>query len=416
VLLSLVLLSPQKEIAPHLSLPHTIPAQPQIKPNITNAFPGYQDYSGIVKQLEEWKAQAPGLVQTGTYGKSKNGANLCFIRITNLLDPAPKKKVLITACIHGNEPLAASTTMAFIGTMLSTYGSDPLVTQLINERDIYFVPVVSPDSYPNSRHVDGVDPNRDFPGPSNPNKQSVSPVKAIQTFFLQHRFNAVISGHTFGRVYLIPHGDKTQVCANNSDFQRVIGAMASTSNYRIQRACEMYSKPIFGTEVDWYYRQGSFAIVCEYGSHQRIPSMADTKDEFNRTYKATLHFIKEAPLVQISTNITKLNVPVEYFKERTRLFCPTSTIEVRDRASPIFFGMMSMSTTDRITRQICGKFDCLPLDVLCAPQVHLRTMLRHSCDIVGFIDPLQERVDCICHPSNNRILLDEFIEDVTMKD
>lgn len=311
-LFAFALLKPKQPETQQIVNPVQIqPPAPQfpVQPKISNPIPGYQNYPAIVTQLDEWKRLSPGLVETGTYGKTSRGQSLYYIRVTNLYDQTPKKKVLITACIHGNEPLATSTTMGFIGTMLSTYQTDAEVTELINTRDIYFVPVVSPDSYPNSREVDGVDPNRNFPSPSNPNRQSVAPISAIQQFFLQHRFNAVISGHTFGRVYLIPYGDTTQNCPNYSDFLRITDQMRSISHYRVQRCCEMYGQPIFGTEVDWYYRHGAFAIVSEYGTHQRIPSMDDTRTEFNMTYRGVLTFIRLAPEVQVSVNVLSETSP-----------------------------------------------------------------------------------------------------------
>lgn len=278
----------------------TPPPRPQqpAAPNISKAIPGYQDYSGTVSQIQQWEKEAPDLVETGTYGSSAKGQKLYFIRLSNEFSPS-QKVVLITASIHGNEPWSTSTVMAYIGTMLSKYGKDDEITKLVNERTIYFVPVISPDSYPNSRHVDGVDPNRDFPGPRNPNRQSTPAVAAIQSLFRQIKPCAVISGHTFGRIYLHPFGDSMQTCPNHADFQRIVGEMGRLSNYRVDRACNMYNSPIHGTEVDWYYRNGAFAIVMEFGTHQRIPSMEDTTSEFNRTFKAVLYFMREAPEVKV---------------------------------------------------------------------------------------------------------------------
>ena len=42
-----------------------------------------------------------------------------------------------------------------------------------------------------------------------------------------------------------------------------------------------------------------FAIVCEYGTHQKIPKDEETKFEFDKTFQAFLLFLKEAPLVNI---------------------------------------------------------------------------------------------------------------------
>lgn len=304
----------------------TIPIQPKPNPKpstpkIANSTPGYQDYNAVVKQLETWKEESKDLVETGIYGKSTSGKDLHYIRVTNLLEKGPKPKVLITACIHGNEPLSASTVMAYIGNLLAAYGTVEDITELLDTRDIYFIPVVSPDSYPNSRHVDGVDPNRDFPS-GNGSKQSVKPVSDLQKFFLQHKFNAVISAHTWGKVYLTPWGDQMKVCPNHEDYVRVIGKMCELSGYEMMRACELYkggggmniapirygetgwtwgssSVPIHGSELDWYYRNGAFAIVMEMGTHQRIPTIRDVEAEFAQTFKALKHFLKEAPIVKI---------------------------------------------------------------------------------------------------------------------
>jgi len=282
------------------------------KPNITNSTPGYQNYTEIKTQINKWKSEAPDIVETGTYGTSTKGLDLWYIKVSNLLNKTNKNKVLITACIHGNEPLATSVTMSFIGYLLSNYMNNEEITHIIDNTDVYFIPVVSPDSYPHSRHVDGVDPNRNFPGPNNQIK-SIKPLYELQKWFLLNKFNAVISGHTYGRVYLIPYGDTTTLCPDNEAYLRIIGEMQKTSRYRVQRACEMYNKPIFGSEVDWYYRNGAISIVCEYGTHQQIPSMQDIKIEFDKTYNGTLIFIKEAPLIKKSRFFnTKFNNPLHY--------------------------------------------------------------------------------------------------------
>tara|TARA_Y100000034_G_C6903595_1_gene418676 strand:- start:3773 stop:4357 length:585 start_codon:yes stop_codon:yes gene_type:complete len=188
--------------------------------------------------------------------------------------------------------------------MLASYGDDEEITELINSRDIYYIPVVSPDSYPHSRHVDGVDPNRNFPTGRQPNKRSVPPVQELREFFLEIKPDAAISGHTYGRIFLYPWGDNTQPSPDHSEMQPIMQRFASMCNYRVQRACKMYNRPIYGTEVDWYYRNGAFSCVMEFGTHQRKPSMSDIEGEFNRTYKGVLYFIKEAPLVEINPQVT----------------------------------------------------------------------------------------------------------------
>lgn len=305
--------------------PPVVVAEKPVSPSIIKPIPGYQNYDLLLKQLVHWKEQSPGLTELEPYGSSSEGQNLYYFRVTNLKDASEKPKVLITACIHGNEPLSASVVMAYIGNLLNGYGKDASITNLLNTRDVYFIPVVSPDSYPITRFVDGVDPNRDFPTARDEKKVSIKPIAALQAFFLKTKFNAVISCHTWGRAYLIPWGDRMDLSPNHNDYVHVVGEMGRLSNYKMMRCCELYqgnggmnidpirygekdwswktllnSVPISGGELDWFYRHGSFSIVMEMGTHQRLPHMNEVKEEFDRTFSAVKFFIQEAPLVSIN--------------------------------------------------------------------------------------------------------------------
>ena len=257
------------EIAPPIA-----PELPEEKtprlPSISVAIPASLEYPKIIEQVRKWETEAPDLAETGFYGKTKRGVEICYIKICNKVVAKPRPKVLITGCIHGNEPWATAEVMAYAGTLLKEYGKNKEVTDIVDSREIYIVPVVSPDSYPHSRHVDGVDPNRDFPGPSRPNHQSTPSIDAIQKFFNKIKPNAVISGHTFGRIYLTPYGDSKTPCPNESDYKRIVGKMATMSQYKIDHACNMYSTVINGSEVDWYYRNGAFSIVMEFGDRKSV--------------------------------------------------------------------------------------------------------------------------------------------------
>lgn len=294
-----------------------------ISNDIKKECPDYLDYEGIVNQIKEWENEAPELVEVGVYGKSSKNKDLYYIRLKNERTKEEKPRVLITACIHGNEPLSTSVTMWYIGNLLKSYHSNDEVKEILNSRELYFIPVVSPDSYPNSRFVDGVDPNRNFPGATNPFLKSVKPVSELRNFFLKIKPKAVMSGHTYGRVYLFPPGDLFKNCPDHDQYVKILDKMSSTSGYRYIRACDLYMNngstdhvpirtygipvagrnymvPIYGTETDWYYRNGAFAIVVEFGDHQRIPRYNEIEKEFDKTYKSMLYFIKEAPLVKIN--------------------------------------------------------------------------------------------------------------------
>lgn len=288
--------------------PQIVVPQEPTKPIIINIGikdPVFLTYNKTIQQMQQWEKEAPDFVEVETYGKTEKGTPLYYLRL-NHKDSQVKPKVLIMSSIHGNEPLASSVCLRYVGNILTSYGKDDEITKLVDSRDIYFVPVVSPDSFPKDdsgrgmqRYVEGVDPNRDFPTKQKPNKQSIPTVKAIQDLFAQKGFDAAISGHTYGRLFLKPWGDSVEVTAHDEAYKSILGDMSQLSGYRIKPCSAIYGKPIIGTEVDWFYRHGAFAIVIEYGTHQRVPLPSEIDYEFGLTYKAVLKFIDKAPLVNV---------------------------------------------------------------------------------------------------------------------
>jgi hypothetical protein len=258
-----------------------------------NFIRGHQSYDQIIETMKEWERIAPDLVEVGTYGKTSSGKEQYYIKVSNEKNPS-EKKVLITAAIHGNEPWSTSVVMAYAGKLISSYGRDEAITTLVDSRTVYIVPVVSPDSYPSSRNVGGKDPNRDFPTFKSPDKESVTPVMNLRVFFLSIKPDSVLSGHTFGRLFLIPWGDSTKENPKSEQYRRIASEMCEMSGYKYQRVCEMYGKPIYGTETDWYARNGAFAMVVEFGTHQKKASEEEVRQEFNKTFGAAAHFIRHS--------------------------------------------------------------------------------------------------------------------------
>ena len=293
----------QKEIQPECRVIE-VPVEPeQEKPSInydiTTPIPSYLSYGEMVSQLKTWHEEAPELTEIGTYGKSTKGQDLYYIRINNTRIPSNKPVTLVHATTHGNEPWAGCTVTAYIGTILDKYGDDEQITNLVDSRDMYFIPIVSPDSHPNSRYVDGVDPNRDYPTQNSPDKKSVAPIQALRDFTLAINPRAAISGHTWGQLFLYPWGDQNRETPNNADYLRILGKMRQMSGYSIKQANKLYNRPIYGGEMDWFHRQGAFSIVIEYGTHQRKPTDVQIKSTFDKTFSAVLHFLEEAPKVEV---------------------------------------------------------------------------------------------------------------------
>jgi uncharacterized membrane protein YgcG len=69
--------------------------------------------------------------------------------------------------MHGDEPLGAVLSLRLIDYLISRYGSDERVTRLVDETEIWIMPVMNPDGMAAGSRFNaaGVDLNRDFPDP-----------------------------------------------------------------------------------------------------------------------------------------------------------------------------------------------------------------------------------------------------------
>lgn len=264
---------------PNLSTPNS--------PKITELKPEYRDYSKLVELLKVWQQEAGDFVEVGTYGKTTKGIDQYYIKVTNKKIQDKKPSCVITGCIHGNEPISTCTEIWWITHLLSSYDKDPKVKEILDTREIYFIPVLSPDTYPHSRHVDGVDPNRNFP--SSGEKESVTPIENFKNFFKEKRFDAFITGHSYGRIFLFAQDKDPD---RKSEYDRIKKEMGKISSYKASNL----GGPNTTLDGDWGNRQGAFSLLVEFGTHQRIPSLDDIQTDFDATYESILYFLKEAPI------------------------------------------------------------------------------------------------------------------------
>tara|TARA_Y100000034_G_scaffold136776_1_gene215660 strand:- start:942 stop:1892 length:951 start_codon:yes stop_codon:yes gene_type:complete len=274
---------------PPVFVPPVIDVQSPLNLPATKAPMRYLDYAGVVNLMRTWNQEAPEITEMGTYGKSSQGEDIWYFRIHNprIHSFAPKPRVLITACIHGDEKISTATVLGCMSNMLINYDKLDL-----GMRDVYFIPIVSPDSYKaHKRHVDGLDPNRDFPHPRNPQRRSVAPITALRAFFMDKQFQAAACGHAYGRVLIYPSGQG--ITDNDADYRRICGEMTRLAGYS-----SPYRTRNIGTSKDFYHYNGAFGITWEFGRSKK-PSESAIPDEIKRAYQAMLYFIKEAPLVKI---------------------------------------------------------------------------------------------------------------------
>ena len=252
----------------------------------------FEPYAQVVSRLRAWQREYPKVVTVEPFGKCVDRQDIYCLALGDK-SIRPKHRVLIMAAIHGNEPLAALVVLNTIQTILD-HQDEFYVREMLSKREVYFVPIVCPSTYGRAREIYRADPNRNFEY-----EPSLAPVESIKRFGRQLKFDAVLSGHTFGRVYLYPWGYTREVTPHDKQYKSLLGTMSRLSGYSTKQSCYAYPQCIRGTEGDFFYRLGACSVIMEFGlmrSHDTIPSKQDISEEFRRTYWAIIYFIKQGPV------------------------------------------------------------------------------------------------------------------------
>jgi hypothetical protein len=160
----------------------------------------YPTYGTYLDMMEHWAAEYPELCHIDTIGTSIQGRLILSLYIEPATDDDRyRPEFFYSSTIHGDELTGYVMMLRLIDTLLSSYGTSPRITQLLNSTRISINPLANPDgtyfggdnSVQRSRryNADGIDLNRTYPDPF------VSSAKALP------RENAVmidyVSSHNF---------------------------------------------------------------------------------------------------------------------------------------------------------------------------------------------------------------------------
>ncbi|MBW6499381.1 MAG: zinc carboxypeptidase, partial [Bacteroidales bacterium] len=198
---------------------------------------GFYTYQEMLAAMENMRAQFPGLISAkAAIGETTTlqGRPVYWMRISNSPDvEQDKPKVLYTALIHAREPLSMQQMIYQMWYLLENYGSDPEITYLVDNMEMYFIPCVNPDGYIynqqtnpngggmhrknmriNSDYSTGVDLNRNFgymwgfdnsgssPTPSSNTYRGTAPfsepeTQIVKAFAETFDFSLALNNHTY---------------------------------------------------------------------------------------------------------------------------------------------------------------------------------------------------------------------------
>jgi len=239
-------------------------------------------------------------------------------------------EVLYTGVHHAREPIGANICMEWARWLCENYGQDPLATYLVNNREIWVIPIINPDGYlyneemrpggggmhrKNRRQTgtepQGVDNNRNYPymwgydnqgsspDPENnlyrgPEPGSEPETQSVMNLCKEHEFVTALNFHSHSNFFICPWGYKDENCEDSAAYFAWGEIATRACHYAVFPGYQFYNTN--GGSDDWMYGETGeknriFAATPEVGTDYwqdwRVPEqIEDTRPLMIATAKA----------------------------------------------------------------------------------------------------------------------------------
>ena len=141
-----------------------------------NNWDVYPSYGNYVQMMYSFGALYPSICTTIVAGYSELGREILFVKISdNVHTEEAEPEVMYSSSMHGNELCGYVLMLRMIDSILTTYGRDPEMTEMVNNMEIWINPLANPDgayrfgdasvSGAMRYNANFVDLNRNFPDP-----------------------------------------------------------------------------------------------------------------------------------------------------------------------------------------------------------------------------------------------------------
>jgi hypothetical protein len=284
----------------------------------------YRTYSEVISALSSLQASRPDIVKVIDIGTSVEGRTIRAVKISDNpnIEDATEPDVLIVGDHHAREWISVEVPLRIAEYLVNNYDNQDIF-DLVNSREIWFVPLVNPDGYEHSRDVFrlwrknrrdlgfgffGVDLNRNYgfqfggPGSSGqlfrdtyrgPNAFSEPETKAIRDLINSRNFTRSLSYHSYSQLILYPWGYTTDKAPDSALLRSIAEQMQSLiedvhgKRYAVQQASQLYEAS--GDLDDWAYgEKGILAYTIELRPPSNPPGFVLPESEIISTFEENL--------------------------------------------------------------------------------------------------------------------------------
>ncbi len=271
-----------------------------LRTQVWNRYRDYHSYTSLMNDLSALVQAHPDIARLDTIGYSVQGRALVFLKISDNVNQREfEPEVRIVGTHHGNEWPSTEIPYMFAQYLLDNYGTNPQVTQLVNEREIWIMPLFNPDGHEmqQRRNANNVDLNRDYGymwggEGSSSYPYSQPETQAMYEFSQQHNFTLSLSYHTYGEVvnYIWnwapdPPPDSTQIVEISEHY-------ASYNGYWVTEGYQWYQT--LGDLNDYSYGIDSDIDWTIELANEFVPPYSQIPGIFEENRQAMLDFVERA--------------------------------------------------------------------------------------------------------------------------
>ena len=254
---------------------------------------GYMTLAEAYAELDTLKNLFPNLITIKqSLGNSIENRPVYMVKISDNPDVDENEpEVLYTALHHAREPESMMQMFYFMYYLLENYNSNSTVQYLVNNRAMYFIPVVNPDGYEYNRSTNpsgggmwrknrrantggsfGIDLNRNY-GPYNywnaPNGgSSTSPssetyrgtaqfsepeTQIIRDFLTSRKIKNALNYHTFSNLLIFPYGALSHETPDSLIFREYARDMTRYNGYGYGTDIQTVGYSTRGNSDDYFY-------------------------------------------------------------------------------------------------------------------------------------------------------------------
>ncbi len=266
-------------------------------------------YYEMADTLDRLAANYPDLCIKASAGLSFQGRELWYLKISDNPGVAENEPAcFFNGATHAREPMGTHACIHFADHILRNYGIDPVATWLIENREIYILPVMNPDGYvynsdsggassnwrKNRRGpvppAIGIDLNRNYgykwgfdnQGSSStpsaetyrgPERFSEPETQVARDLMTVNRFRTQMDFHSYGRDNLYTWGYASTQPPDQQVLREAVDTFRMYNNYPANRTGQV-NTTIYacnGLSVDWEYSDTAgkfvtYAYTCELDS------------------------------------------------------------------------------------------------------------------------------------------------------